>query len=51
MNAQTGLREIVITETKDKMKNPAIHIVGPKKEVLKVYSLPVGAHVCVEEGD
>ncbi len=51
LDEQTGFREIVITETKDKKKNPAIHIVGPKKEVLKVYSLPVGAHVSVEEGD
>ena len=51
LDEQTGFREIVITETKDKKKNPAIHIVGPKKEVLKVYSLPVGAHVSVQEGD
>ncbi len=51
LDEQTGFREIVITETKDKKKNPAIHIVGAKKEVLKVYSLPVGAHVSVQEGD
>ncbi len=31
LDEQTGFREIVITETKDKKKNPAIHIVGPKK--------------------
>ena len=51
LDEQTGFREIVITETKDKKKNPAIHVVGAKKEVLKVYSLPVGAHVSVQEGD
>jgi DNA-directed RNA polymerase subunit beta' len=50
LDEQTGFREIVITETKDKKKNPEIRIVGPKKEVLKTYSLPVGAHVSVEEG-
>jgi DNA-directed RNA polymerase subunit beta' len=47
---QTGFREMVITETKDKKKNPAIHVVKDK-EVMKVYSLPVGAHISVQEGD
>jgi DNA-directed RNA polymerase subunit beta' len=48
---QTGFREIVITETKDKKKNPAILIVNKKGETLKTYSLPVGAHLTVKEGD
>ncbi|MFT5182919.1 MAG: DNA-directed RNA polymerase subunit beta' [Flavobacteriales bacterium] len=53
MDEQTGFTEIVIVETKDKKKNPAIHIMGGKdgKERLKVYSLPVGAHISVREGD
>ena len=42
---QTGFREFVITETKDKKKNPAILVVDKKGEVLKSYSLPVGAHI------
>jgi DNA-directed RNA polymerase subunit beta' len=41
---------LVIIETKDKKKNPAIEITR-KKEVVKVYSLPVGAHIIVKEGD
>jgi DNA-directed RNA polymerase subunit beta' len=49
---QTGFREMVITETKDKKKNPAINIVkGKDKEALRTYSLPVGAHISVEAGD
>jgi DNA-directed RNA polymerase subunit beta' len=51
LDEQTGFREIVITETKDKKKNPAILIVDKKGEVIKNYSLPVGAHLSVKEGD
>lgn len=51
LDEQTGFREIVITETKDKKKNPAILIVNKKGDVLKTYSLPVGAHLSVKEGD
>ncbi|SFC51207.1 DNA-directed RNA polymerase subunit beta' [Flexibacter flexilis DSM 6793] len=46
---QTGHREKVIIETKDKAKNPAIRVEGRNGEV-KVYSLPVGAHLAVEDG-
>ncbi|MFO7789145.1 MAG: DNA-directed RNA polymerase subunit beta' [Bacteroidota bacterium] len=50
---QTGYREKVITETKDKKKNPELSIVSEKdkNKVLKNYNLPVGAHLTVEEGD
>ena len=47
---QTGFQEMVITETKDKKKNPAI-LIKKKDEVLRTYSLPVGAHISVKEGD
>ncbi|MEA1872875.1 MAG: DNA-directed RNA polymerase subunit beta' [Bacteroidota bacterium] len=47
---QTGFREKVITETKDKKKNPELAIVDGKKNVLKNYNLPVGAHISVEDG-
>ena len=47
---QTGFREKVITETKDKKKNPELAIVDGKKNVLKNYNLPVSAHVSVEDG-
>ena len=46
---QTGHREKVITDTKDKNKNPAV-IVKSKNET-KSYNIPVGAHLSVEIGD
>jgi DNA-directed RNA polymerase subunit beta' len=48
---QTGFREKVIIETRDKTKNPSAQIVSDKGEVLRVYNLPVGAHVSVDEGE
>jgi DNA-directed RNA polymerase subunit beta' len=48
---QTGFKEKVIIETKDKKKNPEIHIVNDNEDVLKTYNLPVGAHVIVMEDD
>jgi len=48
---QTGYREKVIIETRDKTKNPGVKIIGKKKDVLKSYNLPVGAHIAVSEGD
>lgn len=48
---QTGFREKVIIETRDKTKNPTIKILSGKKEVLKSYNLPVGAHIAVNESD
>ncbi|MFW5877634.1 MAG: DNA-directed RNA polymerase subunit beta', partial [bacterium] len=47
---QTGYKEKVITETRDKTKNPVIKILGDSKEVLKAYNLPVGSHIAVEDG-
>ena len=48
---QTGFREKVIIETRDKTKNPGVQILSEDGEVLRVYNLPVGAHVSVDEGD
>jgi DNA-directed RNA polymerase subunit beta' len=52
VDEQTGFTEKVIIESRDKKKNPAIHIIDPKtKAVLREYSLPVDAHISVNEGD
>jgi DNA-directed RNA polymerase subunit beta' len=45
---QTGHREKVVIETKDKTKIPTIIVEGKDS---KVYNLPVGSHIAVEEGD
>ena len=46
---QTGHKEKVITDTRDKTKNPAI-IVNGKNET-KGYNIPVGAHLAVDQGE
>jgi DNA-directed RNA polymerase subunit beta' len=46
---QTGHREKVITDTRDKTKNPAIIVKG--KTETKGYNIPVGAHLAVEVGE
>jgi DNA-directed RNA polymerase subunit beta' len=46
---QTGHREKVVIETKDKTKIPSIIVAGAKEE--KAYNLPVGSHIIVSEGD
>ncbi len=50
---QTGYKEKVIIETKDRKKNPEIQILKNKKdkEVLRTYNMPVGAHLAVNNGD
>ena len=48
---QTGFKEKVIIETRDKNKNPTIKIVNEAGEQLKTYNLPVGAHVVVDQDD
>ena len=48
---QTGHREKVIIDTKDKTKNPAIEVVNKDGETQKSYNLPVGSYLAVNEGD
>ena len=47
---QTGLREKIIIESKDRTRVPAAHIVDENGNVLKTYALPVGAHRMVDQG-
>ncbi len=44
----TGLREIIITESKDKTKVPSAHIMSEDGSLIRTYNLPVGGHVVVE---
>ncbi len=46
---QTGLREKVIIESRDKTKNPVIRILDNEGVEIKQYNLPVGAHIVVKE--
>ncbi|MFA6873416.1 MAG: DNA-directed RNA polymerase subunit beta', partial [Bacteroidaceae bacterium] len=45
----TGLREIIIIESKDKTKVPSAHIVDESGEILRTYNFPVASHVVVED--
>jgi DNA-directed RNA polymerase subunit beta' len=47
---QTGYREKVIIESRDKTKNPLIKVLNDKGEVIRSYNIPVSAHIIVEEG-
>jgi len=48
---QTGFREKVITDSKDKTKNPTIKIASKQGDILKSYNIPVSAHISVNAGD
>lgn len=45
---QTGHREKVVIETRDKTKIPSIVVEGKEK---KSYNLPTGSHIMIDEGD
>ena len=46
----TGLREKIIIESKDRTKAPEALVVDVNGQVVKTYSLPVGAHLMFDEG-
>ena len=47
---QTGFSEKIIMETKDHTRIPSAVIVDNDGNVLRTYSLPLGAHLIVDEG-
>ncbi|HZJ79720.1 MAG TPA: DNA-directed RNA polymerase subunit beta' [Dysgonamonadaceae bacterium] len=48
---QTGLKERVIIESRDKTKSPSAHILNDNDDILRTYSLPLGAHLVKNEDD
>ena len=46
----TGLREIIIVESKDRSKLPTACVMDADGNLVRSYNLPVGGHVVVEEG-
>ncbi|HYG16668.1 MAG TPA: DNA-directed RNA polymerase subunit beta', partial [Bacteroidia bacterium] len=48
---QTGHKEKVTIDSKDKTKIPSIRIVNNKGEILKDYNIPVGSHIVVDDKD
>ena len=49
-DSQTGLQDKVIIESRQRTKNPTLNIVDDNGNILKVYDLPVGAHIGVDNG-
>jgi len=47
---QTGYKEKVIIETRDKTKNPTLQILDENDQEIRSYNLPVGGHLSVEDG-
>ena len=47
---QTGLREKIIIESKDRTRVPVAQILDKDGEVIRSYNLPMGAHLMIEEG-
>jgi len=47
---QTGYEEMVISENRQKTKNPIIKILSKDGTLLRSYDLPTGAHILVKEG-
>lgn len=48
---QAGIQEKVILESRDKKLVPSLKILNEDKREIKIYNLPVGAHLVVENGD
>ncbi|MDD6783164.1 MAG: DNA-directed RNA polymerase subunit beta' [Bacteroidaceae bacterium] len=46
----TGLREIIIIESRERSLVPSCHILDEDGNVLRTYNLPIGGHVVVTDG-
>mgnify|MGYP000222639868 FL=1 len=47
---QTGLREKIIIESKDRTRVPVAQILDENGDVIRSYNLPMGAHLMIDEG-
>lgn len=47
----TGLREKIITESKDRTKVPEAQLLDADGTIKRTYTLPVGAHLLIEDGE
>ncbi len=47
----TNLHEKIIIESKDRTKIPAAELYNDNGELIRTYSLPVGAHLLIDEGE
>ena len=46
----TGLRELIVIESKEKSRIPTCHITDENGELIRSYNFPIGGHIVVEDG-
>ncbi len=51
IDEQTGFKEKVISESRNKKLIPTLHVKDSKGKVLRTYNLPVGAHLMVDDSE
>ena len=51
IDEQTGFREKVISESRNKKLIPTLHVKDSKGKLLRTYNLPVGAHLMVDDSE
>ena len=46
----TGLREMIVIESKEKNRVPSCHILDDKGELIRTYNFPINGHIVIEDG-
>ncbi len=46
----TGLRELIVIESKEKSRVPSCHILDENGELIRTYNFPINGHIVVEDG-
>ena len=46
----SGLRELIVIESKDRTMAPAAHILDENDELIRTYNFPIGGHISIEDG-
>ena len=46
----TGLRELIVIESKERNRVPICHILNEKGETVRTYNFPIGGHIVIEDG-
>ena len=51
IDEQTGFKEKVISESRNKKLIPTLHVKDSRGKILRTYNLPVGAHLMVDDSE
>ena len=46
----TGLRELIVIESKERSRVPSCHILDENGELIRTYNFPINGHIVVEDG-